>query len=135
MCVTMFHNTESGTIAFVSRCFMQQSGTMDSKTRKLLKLLKNRREQEGLSLRALSDLIGISFSTLSRLEKDDYDAEPDANTRARIINWLGDESEKAGINFKESALVHFRAKKNPDPKTIECLLEIAELVKKQYGNN
>ena len=114
---------------------MQQSNSMDSKTHKLLKLLKNRREKEGLSLRALSDLIGISFSTLSRLERDDYDAEPDANTRARIITWLGEEAEKAGINFKESALVHFRAKKNPDPKTIECLLEIADLVKKQFGNS
>ena len=108
---------------------------MDNNTRKLLKLLKNRRENEGLSLRALSEITGISFSTLSRLERDDYDSEPDANTRARILNWLGDESEKAGISFKESALVHFRAKKNPDPKTIECLLEVAELVKKQYGNS
>lgn len=107
---------------------------MEASTRKLLKLLKNRRKNEGLSLRDLSSLTGISFSTLSRLEQDDHDAEPDANTRARILNWLGEESEKAGINFKESALVHFRAKKNPDPKTIECLLEIAELVKKQYGN-
>ncbi len=107
---------------------------MDSKVRKLLKLLKERREKENLSLRALAEVTGISFSTLSRLEREDYDSEPDANTRARIINWLGDESEKAGITFKESALVHFRAKKNPDPQTIEYLLEVAELVKKQYGN-
>lgn len=107
---------------------------MDTNTRKLLQLLKNRREKDGLSLRALSEITGISFSTLSRLERDDYDSEPDANTKARIITWLGDESEKAGITLKESALVHFRAKKNPDPKTIECLLEIAELVKNQFGD-
>ena len=109
--------------------------SMDTNTRKLLKLLRIRREKEGLSLRALSAITGISFSTLSRLERDDYDAEPDTNTTARILNWLKEESEKAGISFKESALVHFRAKKNPDPKTIECLLEIADLIKKQYGNS
>jgi len=114
---------------------MQQKNGMEANTRKLLKLLKNRREKEGLSLRALSAITGISFSTLSRLEREDYDAEPDANTIARILNWLKEESEKAGIILKESALVHFRAKKNPDPKTIECLLEIADLVKKQYGNS
>jgi len=108
---------------------------MDATTRKLIKLLKNRREKEKLSLRALSTLTGISFSTLSRLEKDDYDLEPDVNTRTRIINWLGKESEKAGVNFKESALVHFRAKKNASPRTIECLLEVADLMKEQFGKS
>lgn len=106
---------------------------MDSKTRKLLKLLKERRESEGLSLRALAEITGISFSTLSRLEKDSNKTEPDPSTKARIINWLGDEAEKAGITFKESALVHFRAKKNASAETIENLLKVAELLKKQYG--
>jgi transcriptional regulator with XRE-family HTH domain len=106
---------------------------MNSKTRKILKLLKKRRKDEGLSLRALSELTGVSFSTLSRLEKDNQKTEPDPNTMARILNWLGDEAEKAGVSYKESALVHFRAKKNASPETIESLLEVASLIKKQYG--
>ena len=107
---------------------------MDAKTRKLLKLLKNRRKEEGLSLRKLASITGISFSTLSRLESPELKNEPDPNTIARIINWLGDEAEKAGVSFKEAALVHFRAKKNASPKTIESLLDVANLVKKQFGN-
>ena len=109
---------------------------MNLKTRKLLKTLKKRRLEEGFSLRSLSKIIGISFSTLARLEKGSNETEPDPNTKARIINWLGEECiQEIGISFEESALVHFRASKDASPKTIEYLLELANLVKKQYGND
>lgn len=108
---------------------------MDSKTRKMLNLLRNKRSREGLSLRALSSQIGVSFSTLSRLEKKENIKEPDANTKASILNWLGKEAEDAGISFSEMALVHFRAKKNINSKTVECLLRIADKAKQQFGKN
>jgi transcriptional regulator with XRE-family HTH domain len=44
------------------------------------------REEAGLSLRALAEITGISFSTISRLEKGEH--VPDEWTATRLLQWL-----------------------------------------------
>jgi len=52
----------------------------------VVRQMQKRRVQEGLSLRALAPKIGISFSTLSRLERG---GTPDVKTVAKIEKWVG----------------------------------------------
>jgi len=99
---------------------------------KLVTALKSKREAEGLSLRKLSAHIGVSFSTLARIERGD--GEPDNNSALRIIEWLGKDGEELGLTFDNVALVHFRAAKNVSSKTIECLLDAANMLKKTHGS-
>lgn len=106
---------------------------MDSQTELLVKLLKKKRETQGYSLRKLSSVIGVSFSTLGRVERGD--GEPDNNTKIRILEWLGDDARRAGINFDSVALVHFRARKQIDSETVQGLLRVADHLKRQYSSN
>jgi transcriptional regulator with XRE-family HTH domain len=101
---------------------------MDKSARKLVELATRRREQLGLSLRGLSEVVGISFATLSRLEKGS--TEPDDTTKARLANWLGSDATKAGIHLEHVAEVHFRAAKNIENKAVGSLLKLAEHLKK-----
>lgn len=103
---------------------------MNTKTKKLIAALKKKREAEGLSIRALSSVIGVSFSSLARIERGD--GEPDNNSRIRILEWLGEDGHDSGLSFENVALVHFRASKNVSSKTIDCLLKIANILKMQY---
>ena len=100
---------------------------MDKKVKLLIKAVKEKRERLGLSFRKLSDICSVSFPTLSRLEK--LESEPDDNTKIRLINWLGEDATKVGITSQLIAEVHFRASKNVDSKTAECLIELANAVK------
>lgn len=104
--------------------------TLDIK--KLVAALKSKREEEGLSLRKLSAEIGVSFSTLARIERGD--GEPDNNSALRIIEWLGNDAEELGLGFDNVAMVHFRAAKNVSSKTIECLLDAANHLKLRRHN-
>lgn len=52
----------------------------------LSRLLKDRRNLYRLSLRDAAEEIGISFSTLNRIEH--FKASPDAETRVKLANWL-----------------------------------------------
>jgi transcriptional regulator with XRE-family HTH domain len=97
----------------------------------LVKALKNKRELEGLSLRGLSSIIGVSFSSLARIERGE--GQPDNNSVIRILEWLGQEGKEAGLTFEQVALVHFRANKNIQSKTVSCLLGIAENLKLKHG--
>lgn len=99
----------------------------DINPRKLIAALKNKREAEGLSIRSLSTIIGVSFSALARIERGE--GEPDNNSTIRILNWLGDEAKEHGLSYQESALVHFRAAKNVNSKTVHCLLKAADAIK------
>src|SRR5262249_17401788 len=38
-----------------------------------------------------------------------------------------------GLSFESVALVHFRASKNIDSKTVRCLLQVADILKRKYG--
>jgi transcriptional regulator with XRE-family HTH domain len=100
---------------------------------KLVTALKTKREAEGLSLRKLSTHIGVSFSTLARIERGD--GEPDNNSALRIIEWLGKDGEALGLTFDNVAMVHFRAAKNVSSKTIEYLLEAANSIKQMHGSD
>ena len=52
----------------------------------LAALLRERRARAGLSLRELSDEIGVPFATLSRVESGRL---PDLTTFRNIVGWLG----------------------------------------------
>lgn len=106
---------------------------MDKNVRKLISLMEQRRKQEGLSQRGLSELIGVSFATLSRLER--YETEPDESTKSRIANWLGDDASKVGIKVESVVEVHFRAAKNIDSLTVRTLADLAKYLKHQHGTS
>lgn len=100
---------------------------------KLVAALKKKREAEGLSIRALSAKIGVSFSSLARIERGE--GEPDNNSTIRILNWLGEEAREYGLSYQDTALVHFRAAKNVSSKTVHCLLQAADAMTKSYSSN
>jgi transcriptional regulator with XRE-family HTH domain len=104
---------------------------MSDQTALLVQILRQKREASGYSLRKLSSVIGVSFSTLARIERGE--GEPDNNTKVRILEWLGDDARKAGIEFKNVAFVHFRARKNINSKTVHALLDLASHLKERHG--
>jgi transcriptional regulator with XRE-family HTH domain len=97
----------------------------------LVNLLKIKREAEGLSLRGLSSIIGVSFSSLARIERGE--GQPDNNSMIRILEWLGQDGKDADLTFEDVALVHFRANKNIQSRTVGCLMKIAEMLKLASG--
>jgi Zn-dependent peptidase ImmA (M78 family)/predicted transcriptional regulator len=100
---------------------------MPDQTTMLVQLLKAKRDREGHSIRQLSSIVGISFSTLARIERGE--GEPDNNTKIRILEWLGEDARLAGLQFDSVALVHFRARKNVDSRTVQALLSVANYLK------
>lgn len=106
---------------------------MTKNTKALVAALKRKRELEGLSLRALSAEVGVSFSSLARIERGE--GEPDNNSTIRILEWLGSDGRDAGLAFDSVALVHFRAAKNVQSNTVRCLLEAASHLKTTLGTN
>lgn len=99
----------------------------------LVQLLKAKREREGYSIRQLSAIVGVSFSTLARIERGE--GEPDNNTKIRILEWLGEDARQAGLEFDSVALVHFRARKNIDSETVQALLSVANHLKQDYQSS
>ena len=97
----------------------------------LVEAVRRKREAAGLSIRALSATVGISFSTLARIERGD--GLPDNNSRVRLIEWLGGDAEEAGLAFDRVAFVHFRAMKNIRSSTVQTLLRAAECIKRDLG--
>ena len=100
--------------------------------RKLIAAVKRKREAEGLSLRALSARVGVSFSSLARLERGE--GTPDNNTKIRLLEYLGPLAEAEGLAFENVALVHFRAGKNIRTPTVQALLELADALKRGQQN-
>jgi transcriptional regulator with XRE-family HTH domain len=101
---------------------------MNSFEARLVDAVKRKREAEGLSLRALSAVVGISFSTLARIERGD--GLPDNNSKIRLLQWLGPWAEEEGLSFENVALVHFRAAKNVRSSTVQTLLRAADCIKR-----
>ncbi len=104
---------------------------MNNETKKLVSALKKKREAEGYSIRGLAAQIGVSFSSLARIERGD--GEPDNNSRIRILEWLGEDAAEAGLSFENVALAHFRAAKNIDSKVVDCLVKAANALKTVHG--
>ena len=50
---------------------------------KLVEAVRRKRDAEGLSIRALATQIGVSFSTLARIERGD--GQPDNNSKIRLL--------------------------------------------------
>lgn len=100
---------------------------MKSFETRLIEAVRLKREAGGLSLRALSGVVGISFSTLARIERGD--GQPDNNSKIRLLEWLGPDADEAGLSFDNVAFVHFRAGKNARSATVQALLRAAECLK------
>lgn len=94
-----------------------------------------KRKRGDLGLRTVASQIGITHTTLSRVEAGNL---PDLNTFIRICKWLGVEpNDILGFPDKSSAghanqlpVAHYRAKKTMGPKTAQHL---AELIVKVHG--
>lgn len=106
---------------------------MKSFDQRLVEAVKRKREARGLSLRALSALVGVSFSSLARVERGD--GVPDNNTKIRLLEWLGADADEAGLGFDNVALVHFRAGKNVRSSTVRTLLRAADCLKKRRSRD
>lgn len=99
----------------------------------LIKAVIQKRHRSGLSIRALSNQVGISFSTLARLERGA--GLPDNNSKIRLLEWLGDDAQALGLAFERAAFVHFRAMKNVQSGTVHALLKAADCLKAEFGND
>lgn len=99
----------------------------------LVEAVKRKREAAGLSIRALSAVVGVSFSSLARMERGD--GLPDNNSKIRLLEWLGPDAEEAGLAFDQVAFVHFRAGKNVQSSTVRMLLQVAECLKREAKGN
>lgn len=106
---------------------------MESFESKLVKAVSAKRERLGLSIRALATQIGMSFSTLARIERGE--GSPDNNSKVRLIEWLGSDADEAGLTFESVALVHFRAMKNIQSGTVQSLLHAAACLKDHYTDD
>jgi len=106
---------------------------MDNFEEKLIKAVIEKRNRLGLSIRALSAQVGISFSTLARLERGV--GLPDNNSKIRLLEWLGDDAQELGLDFERAVFVHFRAMKNVQSGTVQALLKAADFLKDEFGNN
>lgn len=100
---------------------------------RLIKAVIEKRNRLGLSIRALSVQVGISFSTLARLERGD--GLPDNNSKIRLLEWLGDDAQELGLDFERAAFVHFRAMKNVQSGTVQALLKAADCLKDEFGTD
>jgi Zn-dependent peptidase ImmA (M78 family)/DNA-binding XRE family transcriptional regulator len=98
---------------------------------RLIRAVKQKRETEGLSIRALSEVVGVSFSTLARIERGE--GQPDNNSKIRLLQWLGTDAGDAGLSFENLALVHFRAAKNVRSSTVSTLLKAADCIRRSMG--
>lgn len=98
---------------------------------KLVRAVRRKREAEGLSIRALSEVVGVSFSTLARIERGE--GQPDNNSKIRLLQWLGADAEDAGLSFDNVAFVHFRAGKNIRSSTVRTLLKAADCLRRSLG--
>lgn len=107
-------------------------GSMEKFDQALIRAVKAKRETAGLSLRALSSEVGVSFSTLARIERGD--GSPDNNSKIRLIEWLGPDAEAAGLALDHVALVHFRAMKNVQSNTVQALLRAALCLRTEHGS-
>ncbi|MCS6874017.1 MAG: helix-turn-helix domain-containing protein [Pyrinomonadaceae bacterium] len=115
--------------------------------KELGKRVKEQRERQGLSLRDLASQIGISASTLSRIEKGT--GKPDADNIAKLASWLNIPvdrvMQKASSNDEglvvyylqepvpEIVEAHLRADKNLTPEAAKALSELFRVAYQQFS--
>lgn len=101
------------------------SSTLD--TTKFAEMIKSKRGKTGL--RALANDIGISASTLSRIEQGNL---PDIDTYLKLCQWLEVSSEYFNTNAVDTnpqtgVIAHLRADKTLPPNTAEALIQMINL--------
>ena len=111
---------------------------------RLGEIIRAKRQEAGLGLRAAADESGISASTLSRLERG-IGAKPDAEIMTKLSEWLNlsvDELLFGGeAEFKEleelstpdKIAVHLRADKNLSAETAKALEQLFRLAYQQLA--
>lgn len=108
--------------------------------RKLGLMIWQRRRETGESLRAIAPQLGVSASTLSRIERGTV--EPDTDTLFQICAWLGVSVESMrgttddlvsvegqSISTPDAIEVHLRADRNLPPSAAQV---IAAMVRAAY---
>ncbi|HYV25842.1 MAG TPA: helix-turn-helix transcriptional regulator [Pyrinomonadaceae bacterium] len=111
--------------------------------------VRRRREQQGLSLRDVADLTGVSASTLSRIENGT--GKPDADNIARLAGWLDMPIERVMHHGHHSSTdpkpvvyyphestpeiveAHLRADKHLSPQTAKALSELFRVAYTQFS--
>lgn len=97
-------------------------------TSKFSEMIKSKRGTTGL--RALASEIGVSASTLSRIEQGNL---PDIDTYLKLCNWLEVSPEFFTITPKNHSeprvgvIAHLRADKSLPPATAEALIQMINL--------
>ena len=98
-------------------------------TKKFSSMIKSKRGKKGL--RALANDIGISASTLSRVEQGNL---PDIDTYLKLCDWLEVSSEyfvigkeNSEMNSYKGVIAHLRADKTLPPTTSEALIQMINL--------
>lgn len=104
-------------------------------TKLFAQTIKSRRANKGL--RAAAKDIGISFTTLSRIEQEKV---PDVDTFIRICKWLnvstdtfiiGSSKRTKELSNKEQIVAHLRAEKELNKDTINMLIKMIDIA---YNN-
>lgn len=86
------------------------------------------RRRGNMGVRAAAKEIGISPSTLSRIEKGHV---PDVGTLEKVCEWLGEDTSKfTGVGNLQIA---FKNRKAVPPKTAQSLATLIENAAKQFA--
>jgi transcriptional regulator with XRE-family HTH domain len=115
-------------------------------THELGRAIKRHREEMKMSLRDVADEIGVSASTLSRIENGT--GKPDADNIARITRWLDMPVDRVMGNqgsdvepvvyypheaTPEIVEAHLRADKKLSPETAKALSELFRVAYQQFS--
>jgi transcriptional regulator with XRE-family HTH domain len=116
-------------------------------TQELGRAIKRHREELKMSLRDVADEIGVSASTLSRIENGT--GKPDADNIARITRWLDMPVDRVMSNRQgndvepvvyypheatpEIVEAHLRADRNLSPETAKALSELFRVAYQQFS--
>ena len=115
-------------------------------TQELGRAIKRHREELKMSLRDVADEIGVSASTLSRIENGT--GKPDADNIARITRWLdmpvdrvmsGQGADVEPVVYypheatPEIVEAHLRADKKLTPETAKALSELFRVAYQQFS--
>jgi transcriptional regulator with XRE-family HTH domain len=125
-------------------CRYAESMLPTTPQKRISALIKAKRREGGLGVRAAAAASGVSAATLSRLERGITPNLPDAGTLTRLANWLGvtlnellatggkpSGEKRPETTTPEVVEVHLRADKNLSPETAEAL---AKMFKVLYDN-
>jgi transcriptional regulator with XRE-family HTH domain len=93
------------------------------------KRISAKRVTEGLALREAAERCGVSYSTLSRLERGV--ASPDFETLQQVLAWL-DIPPSSLFMGAQPIRAHLRAQKNLASPVAEALAEVARVAQAQY---